>query len=727
MKILKKNIKTLKILTFNIFAVLVFFAIFHFLKVIDLELFLNIKLFLMIFAVFFFSSFFLFFEFAEVKLQEKIKNFFKKFFPFVLILQVANSFLTAYPIHIFEQISKYGVVFFGIFLMFVVLMLIVYRKEKFEKFKDINTKTAIILLILIIILFTFVKAPYFEKSFTGPHTMKYNAHVEPAKYMYEKSDPFWMQRKYQSDPVNNPQGIIKSFEHPPLHEWGLFAMFKLFENNSLELNTRLFTHFLGILILIFSYILFTKWLTKIQSLIIVLLLAINPIINFLSFVTVDDSWLIIFTLLSLIFLTKFIKNNSYPGLFWSGVFFGIGCINKISISLWLFPIIATIIALNPTKFTLFLRNLSIIVFLTLLVFIAFKTSLAYLPTNPLTAILTFIFWLLIFVLIYYLFKKYEKYLVSIVEFIWDKKLLFTSLIIIAAIPFFILYSRNLYYFEEFLTDSQLIFNLDMYYHMLNEQFKNYMTSYIFYLGILGFMFFLLFSREKNKQIILAFLIGSIVFWVLASKVIFFHDYYTGIIMFAFSISVGLLFNFLTKIYRQNFLILLLLLIMSFPIAYKANTDRLNTEKDIKSLKQVADFLLENTSEEEIYIDDSYLLTLTIMTGRPRIEESALIQEEIIDSIEEIGFSKTMDKYNVVYLITANTIPKYENYVNLFTRDDLDTISYRRSELVLLGIGQVEHYFSDIQTRKKIISENRIKEKFILEKEFGPYRVFSFRD
>jgi hypothetical protein len=35
--------------------------------------------------------------------------------------------------------------------------------------------------------------------------MKYNTYVEPAIYMIENNTPFWNQKKYQADPVNNPE------------------------------------------------------------------------------------------------------------------------------------------------------------------------------------------------------------------------------------------------------------------------------------------------------------------------------------------------------------------------------------------------------------------------------------------------------------------------------------------------------------------------------------------
>ncbi len=112
----------------------------------------------------------------------------------------------------------------------------------------------ILILLLILIVFTLIKLPYFGVSFTGEHTMKYNSYVEPAKYMLENDNPFFYQKKYLSDPVNNPRGNFSVFGSLPLLEWGLLLTYKIFPSNSLEVNTRLFTNFLGILLLLSSYL-----------------------------------------------------------------------------------------------------------------------------------------------------------------------------------------------------------------------------------------------------------------------------------------------------------------------------------------------------------------------------------------------------------------------------------------------------------------------------------------
>ncbi len=589
---------------------------------------------------------------------------------------------------------------------------------------------SIIILLLIFIMFTAIKAPYLGVSFTGEHSMKYNSHVEPAKYMYERNDPFWYQLRYKVDPVNNPQGIRENFGSSlPVMEWGLFLTYKLFPKNSLEFNTRLFTNFLGVLILFFAYIFFREWFSKKQSLLILFLIAINPIISFVSFVTVHDVWTLVFTFLSLIFLSKYIKKENISNLFYAGLFFGIGVAVKISIFLWLFPLIFIILIFNSKNLNQFIVNTGIITILSLAPFIAHRTSLRNLPTETLPSILNFILWIMFFILIYYLLKKYHQKLDQFINLFLKRK-------IFASISFIIILLGGFYFLEitglsgrssEFLTDSTLIFYWDMYENMLSNQFKPYMTESIFYLGLIGFIFTFLFLTRKYKIILLSFLFGSFIYWIIASKPMFFHNYYTGIIMITFALSAGIMFYMLSKVFKNKiiaFTIIILLGLLTFPSSYNANVERLKKERfNINYLNQLSNFLIENTKENEMHMGPN-ILALT--TGRS--QPSGLNHHyEIKKSIQLIGFEKTMEKYNISYLITTGGPPDYERLVNLFTEEALESTSYRRNDIIRSRLDKNYQYFSDKDIRGKIIEEKNIKEKFFLEEEIGPFKIFGFKD
>ncbi|MFW6450597.1 MAG: ArnT family glycosyltransferase, partial [Nanoarchaeota archaeon] len=186
-------------------------------------------------------------------------------------------------------------------------------------------------LVLILLLFTAIKAPHMDLTFTGKHEMKYSAIVEPAKHMYEMNDPLWNQKKYRTVPIINPDGKHESFGHYPLMEWGLYATFKLFPENSYEFNARMFTAFFGLIFLLGMFHLLKKFMSKKATLLVLLLLSTNVIIQFFSYVTVMDTTMLIFFIFSLIALINGLKKDWLPLIFLAGVLGGIGVNLKYSL------------------------------------------------------------------------------------------------------------------------------------------------------------------------------------------------------------------------------------------------------------------------------------------------------------------------------------------------------------------------------------------------------------
>lgn len=716
---------------------------------------INLIIVFLLFEIFFFC----FLKKEEKYFKEKINPCFKYSFLFVLFFAALSS-LIIYPIENFNTYLKGVVEHLSIYNLPLVIFTIgfgflafYFNKEEIEKdleeekekeelteekrFEEFRVGRSarwchkknwlyLIGLVLIITMFTAIKAPYFNITFSG---MKYNSYVGPAKYMYEHHNPFWSQKKYSVDPIDNPQGIFKSFGTLPIIEWGLFLTYKLFPGNSIEFNTRIFTNFLGILILIFAYLFFSKWLTKKQSLLVTFLMALNPIINYSSFKTIEDSLLLIFMFISLNYLSVYFNSRDIRYLFFSGLFFGIGNSCKYSLFLWLAPI--SIILMFFYKKKSLLKDIAILIILSLIPTIVFKTSLRYLPTNAILSIVKFLAWVAFFILIYYLLKKYNEKLEKFDSFLTSKKfLLFISIVILTLIGVVFLYYTGLYKFSnEFLTDSKLIFNKAMYNFMLNTQFKSYMTNIVFYLGLIGFIFSLLFGLKKQRILLLSFFSGVMIYWVLASKVIFFHNYYANIIMITFCLSIGIMIYLIGKSFKNKFLSIILLLfigIIIFPPSYNAVIVILDKEKN-QYVGQAAQYLIENTKENEIYIDAGNNQYLTILSNRAQTRDFLLDSPEIKNSIKEIGFSEAMKKYNISYIVTTKNTPEYERYVNLFADEELKSISYKRTDIILSKIENEYEELPDLEIRNELIEKYNLKDKFFLENQIGPYKFFKFVD
>jgi hypothetical protein len=586
----------------------------------------------------------------------------------------------------------------------------------------------------IIFISVFIKIPYFSNSFTGEHTMKYNTYVEPAMHMQEQKNPFFQQTKYYIDPISNPEGIYSYFWTPPIMSWGILTTFILFPENSTEINVRLFTSFIGILILISAYFALKPWLNRELSLLTIFFLSINPIFSFATFVTVIDSVLLLMSMLSIIALNFWTKKGDDKYFIISALIFGLGNAFKYSITLWFIPALLLFIYFYYKKEINNIVTHMLLYFFTALVpFLIAQTSIRYLPSHPKIELLSIFIWIAILTLIFKYQKKITNTIKKAVELCISNQIILVSffilfLITLSSLIFFINNGSNLV--NETLTDRKLIFNLNFYKYMIVKQFIPYATYGIFLLGGLGCFFALLLSSSRASKFILTISFSVIIYWILASKVIFFHNYYTIPIMFALSMGVAFLFYILILLFKKHILptiaILISIVLVLFP-SYKATSERLGTEKI--GVYQAAQYLVKNTKDGDIYIDDNFTLTLTILTNRSRVEIGEISSNLAIkESIRENGFSKTMSKYNIKYLVTTNSKPDFYSYANLFSNEPLQSNYYRRSDTILSKI-EPEHYqyFTDSELRKKIIQQNNVESKFVLEHQVGVYKFYRFRE
>jgi hypothetical protein len=98
-------------------------------------------------------------------------------------------------------------------------------------------------------------------------------------------------------------------------------------------------------------------------------------------------------------------------------------------------------------------------------------------------------------------------------------------------------------------------------------------------------------------------------------------------------------------------------------------------------------------------------------------------DEFKDRIQNDGFAKTMDYYNISYVITRADRPDYPMYANFFSDNSLDSIVHDRTRVILSRIYPNRSYYNDLSIRERIIRQNEIQKYFVLEKRIGDYRFF----
>lgn len=584
------------------------------------------------------------------------------------------------------------------------------------------------LLIIILGIFTSIKAPFFANNFTGEHAMKYNSYVEPAKYMAEQNNFLLYQKKYMADPVSNPQGIHGNFNHYPIIEWSLAALYKTFPQAPIEFLTRIFTHLIGILIIICFYLLLRQHFKRSESLLITSLAALNPIIIFGTFVTVEDQLLILFSILCLNYLSKYSITGKFSSLFLSGLFFGLGLTNKISIFLYLAPMVIIFLK-KGRSWQLAIKDALAMCISALLPLSILKVSYfgGYNDAAKSASII-----LSMIILSAYLYCLANKYWPAIEAKVKKARLiLFAPFLLLAgtASIAWIYSSRNSALISEFLTDKKLIFNFGFYKHIIVEQFSYYATIPVLLLAIAGVTLFYLgkLKDNKNEHFYKAFFTGSLVYLAFASKTIFIHNYYTMVIMITLclfaSIPITLIIN---KAVEKNRLFLSIAILLAFLIPF---TSILNAQKLLSKQRAgfdaAATYLRENTSEKEMYIDGDFALSLTLKTTRSAVDLQYFKDDRIRQLVKDNGLKKAMELLNIRYYITS-TMPDYYKVAEAFMEIGNKDLPYNRTELILKKLDQA-YSEDDLDDKIDIINKKQLVDLFYLEYSIGEYNFYRFKE
>ena len=597
-------------------------------------------------------------------------------------------------------------------------------------FNKIHGARNLVLLCGILLFFTFIKGPYLGVPFTGEHATKYNTYVEPALYMAQKNDPFWFQQKYTADPVFNPEGVHHHFNDLPLFEWGLSATYKLLPFGNIELKTRIFTHLVGLGCLFLMYLLLGLWVKKDLALLVTFLMSINPIFVFGTFLTVLDSMSLFFGFLALFLLTRYLDTREEKWLYWGGVVFGVGLSVKISMFLWIVPI-SLLMVVDRARGLADFSYVSILYLLLGAVGIfATKTSIGLLPASLPKGLLGAGAWAIVYVVIFFAIKRYGSLLMALLEKACRRKLILCGIAFGSLLVAFCLfrYSGFAAYTDQFLTDRSLVMDPRLYKYMIWTQFRHYMTENVLWLALIGFLMMLTLKFKNIRWIALAFCVGSLVFWVVASKSMFMHSYYTIILMATLSILAAIpVYYILSAVPSTSGRILvgLLLMLLIVPRSYLAATERISKFEDVSS---AVEFVKKNTKPGDMILHEGFLEAMVIYTGRAFVRPYRLVNDQIKNDIQRIGFSETMKKYRIRYFMSPYDKPIYEDFAPLYFETKDDRPSFERSNFIKNLIGTQDVRLQKQQTELEgVIDKYRIREKFTLVAKLGRVRFYSFHE
>jgi len=544
----------------------------------------------------------------------------------------------------------------GLILIASILSLFLYKKEISLKFNEKSKKgfPYWIMIILILIICLFIKLPYFEDTLKEDSLNKFQEYVEPAQHMLSSGNLAAFQYHYTTNPLN--PSPLTTINHLPVYEYGFLLTYKLLPFNSLEFNTHLFVFLIGCLFLVSVYLLSNLFFPKPFSVVLVAVLAISPIVNYSSFIPVGDILMFTFLFFSLFALQKFQENKSFHSFFIASILFALGILSKVSVLVVAIPILLFFFLGNQKEKSK--SGSEFIIFLFLSIFNV-AVLLLFLRNYLSNFILSLLGLIVGIAILFYLFSKINlqnNIIQSTITKLGKNNLIKTIswavfAIIIASIYY---YYRNYSIGEVALANSFSIFNFALY-SVLIKGIINDITRPIFFLALIGIIaLFVVKIDKKSKNFLLAFLVSAAFYFILLARTILIHDYY----QLAVIVTLCLFFSFfafsISKIFKSNktriiFLIILLL------IALPASTSQLEklVGPDTTDTKLASEYLASIMTEDQYFLTEGAGHSLSLYSNRNRVVLQVIRTPEIAQEVETLGFSETMERLGIVYLVTTN--------------------------------------------------------------------------
>jgi len=678
-----------------------------------------------------------------------IANGIGKYVFFVLIMLISGEiFLATSNIgaDLYSLGSQLPISFDSICVITILLgyLLLHMNRSKIEKelvleIKRPTNKIGVVLLIIVtLVIFVAVKYPYAGLDFSGYYDMKYSSYVEPAIHMLD-SGPLHNERRYQAMPKIFDDGIYTTFGNYPLMEWGIYGSNKLFPFLGIELNTRLFTTLLGVLLLVSIYFFLKYFQGDVYSVFVLFLLSINAIIQFFSYVTVYDLFLAIFFFWSLTVLLRGLSLDDKRTVYLSGIIAGIGINLKYSLIIYLAPAaIVLLLFFKKPNLKDFLINGVLFVPNLVLQTLYFRMSIRYLPENPL--IYGGIFLLLVAgnAFIYSKAENIACWLNAIYENPRNKNSLLIGISLFSiAIGIFLLnipWIGN-YIARNFITDQYLIFNWNMYSSILTSV-KGFLTPPLFYLALLAMPTLIIIRDRKLLLLNACLFVSSAIYFVLASKVLYFHVYYLNPLIIAGVIMSWTTMYCLSKIYGKYFgyFLIFMLLLSTIPLGTLKINDYLS--KTHSAIRETALYLNHNLRDDEYFMFNNIPTSITLYSNRKSFSEDTLaglnedgslrdiFKPELVRGIT-VGDSMINNKIKY-YVINANYGFSKVGFASLYSDNiynRLNSISFR-TRIILCEQGSQCVQDENTKTINRLF-EIEVVPYLVLERQIGDYQIYRF--
>jgi hypothetical protein len=630
-----------------------------------------------------------------------------------------NKFLTDYNLSIISLTSAFGfLTFYSCREMIVKESL----KTSTQKEKTLTKIFPFLSLIFILVLFIFIRLPYFNTHFAVKfHPGKYVSYVPISQEMFQHKNPFYFSNpSYTKLLESAEEQRFTSFWRLPIFEWSLAPLFNFQNIFTKELIVRSHLTLLALILLISLFFFLWKLFSKEIAIIGTFIFSLTPFFHLLTWTTNMDLPALILIFFA---LNCFLKNKKELAF----LLVGLAGLTKISFFIIGLGLFGILVLFEKDK----IGNLLRLGFLSLFPYLVFQVLIRSIPATPdayLENYSKLIIFIVLIVTVYYLFKKYGQKLSNLKHIKFHLPLILGLIAVVGSL--FLFFINNKTGLQSLiagsLTDFSLLFNFSFYKTLLNRiaEVNLSLVNILFPLSLLSLFFV---GREKRKYLI-AFLITSLFFLISASKSIRFSLYYNHIFIFTSLIFLcAFLFILISKLSTiwRAFLIgglvfFFMLLILNPNFRY---LNVYSKDPYLEQIKDTANYLNENMEQDGKALRfTSRERTLYLYIKKPIVNIAALEGEEL-DNVRQLikdqGFYEAMGKYNIKYLITTQENPDFTKLTYLFT-DETDLNAYDRTKIIISGINSENYYDDKVYTLYEVIRPDLY---FELEKIFGRTKIY----
>lgn len=625
-----------------------------------------------------------------------------KYFSEIVFASVLISYVCI-AMHIIPQHLQ-SLLYFALYALAIQTVVLLLSKKR-----SLSIKQPLLILGGIIVAFTIIKVPHFANDFSGSHSLKYAAVLEPAVNMLH-STPFSFISRYRGEAFSDPQffGRLEYFESFPLLIWLNYLGLQLFSIDQLPTISRVIMHFIGVITLILMFQVLKKISKSVSyALAATLVFSLQIMFLFTSFVTVNELILLSGMLFAVLLVLK--NNPQFDSI--SGSVLSLAYLVKASIVLWGFIPVLAMLAISSSNKKKFLKRMILFSIGATVTYVSFFLFIRPLPSY--TVVMATISFIMFFVLLFLTFSSKVANYIYEIKFSKLPKVSCLALVILLLISTLFLNKQITAYLPEFTSIDIASTISSLLPTVFNKYFWFYLPglSAIFVTFSLGMFVMWLFKYKRHPLtlFITSILISLTLYAVFASKVLYFHNYY----FLPFFFLLSLLLPTVLLLTKRLFIPFVIFSIAFFSPMVASKGQELLSEKRTGFFEAI-EYLQQHTTSSHFILDDSAAAALGIFLDAAFTNSNTTYFR---DAMQQHSLATAAQIHNLKYIITFNNTPNLDRIVQA-SDSSFEVLS--RDDFLLTTTAPET-------TDEDLDKLDAIQQQLHLVKNFGAYKIYSFKE